>query len=239
MQLHIFREKNELIEALVEFMIAKINRALDQQGYCNLVLAGGNSPQSVYEKLASPEHRIRIDWSKVFLFFGDERYVSAEHEDYNGGMVFRALVDPLDISESQVFNVDTSLSPEKAAARYMDVILTHFKYGSLNFDLVLLGLGDDVHTASLFPFTDVLSSSEPAVKAVYLKEKMVYRITMTAPLINQAKDVAFLTFGANKATAVRKAIKGARDFNRFPAQLIQPVQGGLHWFIDEAAATGL
>lgn len=174
-----------------------------------------------------------------FFFFGDERYVPADHPDSNALMAKKALFEPLNIRPEQIFTVDTSLSPEDAAGEYQKVIEKHFAPGLDQFDLILLGLGDNSHTASLFPFTDVLNDVEAEVKEVFLEDQQVYRITFTAPLINQAHHISFLVFGSGKAEAVRHVLEDEKDYNKYPAQLIEPVSGDVLWFMDNAAAADL
>ncbi len=151
-------------------------------------------------------------------------------------MAKKALFEPLKISPSQIFTVDTSLEPDLAAEEYQKQIEKHFAPKEPRFDLILLGLGDDAHTASLFPGTDVLNIQEPGVKDVFLPGKKVYRISFTAPLINLAHNINFLVFGSSKAEAVNHVLKGKKNPTEFPAQLIQPSDGDVVWFMDEAAA---
>ncbi len=236
MKFHIFDKEQELIMAFADYFIEKAQKYISDKGLFNVVLAGGSSPKKVYELLASPGFRDKIDWGKVNFFFGDERYVPANDSQNNALMVEKTLFSPLQISKAQIFKVDTSLPPKESAEKYMQTITAHFKRKPIHFDLILLGLGDNAHTASLFPFTDVLYEKMPSVKAVYLKEDGVFRITMTAPLINQAKHIAYLVFGENKAEAVLQVIKGDDNPEQFPAQLISPENGDMHWFLDKKAA---
>jgi 6-phosphogluconolactonase len=138
-----------------------------------------------------------------------------------------------------VFAVDTELKPAEAAAQYCVDIEEFFEEKKAKFDLVLLGLGDNAHTASLFPHTPVLHDKKVGVKEVWLPEQQVFRITLTAPLINQARAVAFLVYGAGKAEAVHQILEEDRDIEQYPAQLIEPSSGELAWFLDEAAAKDL
>lgn len=167
----------------------------------------------------------------------DERYVAHDHPDSNYLMATTALA-PLNLSDEQIFKVDTSLDPESAALEYERCLKRHFGQ-DVAFDLVLLGLGDDAHTASLFPGTSVLFNDENLIKEVYLEDKQVYRITMTAPLINKAKNIAFLTFGEGKADAIKHVLEGEKDITKYPAQLIKPMNGEVQWFVDEAAVSKL
>ncbi len=147
------------------------------------------------------------------------------------------LFDPLKINDAHIFKIDATLSPEAAALKYDKMISKHFKNNAACFDLILLGLGDNAHTASLFPNTNVLAEKTATVKSVFIKEQNQYRITMTAPLINQSKQIAFLVFGNEKATAVQHVFNDIINIEKYPAQLIHPLNGELHWFLDESAAT--
>ena len=135
--------------------------------------------------------------------------------------------------------MNTSLPPVESATKYSQRILSHFKKKPLQFDLVLLGLGDNAHTASLFPHTPVLKEQKALVKSVYLEDQQAHRITLTAPLINEAHNIAFLVYGEAKAKAVQQVLKGKRDADNYPAQLIETETGALDWFLDEAAAGGI
>jgi 6-phosphogluconolactonase len=239
MKLHIYNTEQETIKALADFFIATVNTAIKKNGDCSVVLSGGSSPRKLYQQLASDEYKSKIDWSKVSFFFGDERYVPFDNPDNNGLMAKQTLFGPLNIDESKIFYIGTSISPEHDAADYTDAIFTYFGERQPKFDLVLLGLGDNAHTASLFPHTDVLYEEQAIVRAVFLKEQNVYRITMTAPLINEAHAIAFLVYGKSKAQAVKHVLKDKRNIELYPAQLIQPLDGMVNWFVDEAAAVAL
>lgn len=235
-EVHIFVSENELITAFAGYFIAKAREYVKSQGYFNVALAGGSSPKRVYELLASPDFREQGDWTNIYFFFGDERHVPAEDAQNNGLMVDNALLKPLHIADDHIFRINTSLTPKESAREYNQTIKTHFSQGQVCFDLILLGLGDNAHTASLFPFTEVLNEREAGVRAVYLEEDHTYRITMTAPLINQAKNIAYLAYGEKKAEAVEQVINGAYNPEMYPAQLINPKNGELHWFLDEKAS---
>ena len=149
------------------------------------------------------------------------------------------MFKPLSISESQIFGVDTSLSPSDSAIDYEQRLRKHFKNGEINFDLILLGLGDNSHTASLFPHTSVLHEKHALIKEIYVQEVSMYRITFTAPLINAAHCVAFLVYGSSKSEALVHVLKDPTNVEMYPAQLIRPEGGELHWFVDGAAAAML
>ena len=237
MELHQYKTPDEVITGLADFFVQTVNAAIAANGECSVVLSGGNSPKKLYELLASSMYSKQIDWANIYFFFGDERYVPFTHKDNNGLMAKQTLFDPLQIHESKIFYINTALGPDEAAADYTRRILLHFGKTSLQFDLILLGLGDNAHTASLFPNTPVLYEMKALVSKVFIEESNSYRITMTAPLINEAKAIAFLVYGETKAKAVNQILKGEKDIDKYPAQLIDAEQGMVHWFLDEQAAS--
>lgn len=238
MKLNTYKTENEVLEKLAEYFATVAQQAITTKGMFSVALSGGSSPKKLYELLAS-EYAKKIDWRKVYFFFGDERYVPHSDPNSNYLMAKTALFDPLRISESQIFPVDTSVEPRVAAQKYAEIIQQFFKGEEARFDLVLLGLGDNSHTASLFPYTAVLNDKEPSVKEVFLEDQKMYRITINAPLINNAHHIAFLVYGEGKAEAVHHVIEDKTDINNYPAQLIKPVGGEVQWFLDNAAASNL
>jgi 6-phosphogluconolactonase len=165
--------------------------------------------------------------------------VPQDDPESNYLMARKALFDPLEIDPSQVYAIDTALVPEKAAIQYANDIGAFFGKKEWDFDLVLLGLGDDAHTASLFPRTTVLKEKAATVKAVFLPEKQVFRITLTAPLLNQARQITFLVYGDSKAEAVYHVMEDNLNTEEYPAQLIAPLAGKLSWYLDKKAAEKL
>jgi 6-phosphogluconolactonase len=239
MDLHIFPTADEVLSALAEYFIARAGQAIERRGRFAVALSGGSSPKQLYELLASPAYRERVAWEQTYFFFGDERNVPKTSPDSNYLMAKKALFDPLNIRPAQVFAVDTELEPAEAADQYCVDIEEFFGEKKAKFDLVLLGLGDNAHTASLFPYTPVLQDKTVGVKEVWLPEQQVFRITLTAPLINQARAIAFLVYGAGKAEAVAQVLGTEQDIERYPAQLIAPSSEEVAWFLDEAAAKEL
>lgn len=236
MELHVYPTPDEVIKGLADFFTATVNAALEKKGRCNLVLSGGSSPKKLYQLLASASYQKKINWSNVFFFFGDERYVPFTDKNNNGRMAQESLFEPLHIAPSNIFYINTGLEPPVAAADYQHRILQHFDGGSPAFDLILLGLGDNAHTASLFPHTQVLQAAAAEVSAVWVHELQSWRISMTAPMINEASSIVFLVYGASKKEAVQHILSGEKDTAEYPAQLIQANSGNIHWFMDNAAA---
>ena len=236
-KLNIFSAEDEVLAALADYFIEVAKQAVTDNGQFNVSLSGGSSPKKLYEMLASSDYKYKVEWDKVYFFFGDERNVPADHPDSNFLMAKKALFDPLQIPASQVIPVNTTLPPEQAAEAYAMAIYTHFKPYNVKFNLVLLGLGDNSHTASLFPHTTILQDQESSVKAVYLEDQKVYRISMTAKMINDAHHIAFLVYGKGKAEAVHHVLEDNTNIEEYPAQLIQSKQSDVQWFLDEAAAS--
>ncbi|MBD2767442.1 6-phosphogluconolactonase [Hymenobacter sp. BT664] len=236
MPLHIYPTADDVLHGLARYFVGQARPAIAARGRFSVALSGGSSPKKLYELLASPAYQSQVDWAKVYFFFGDERNVPPTDPESNYGMARAALLAPLHLADTQVFAVDTALPPAEAARAYTRAIEAFFAPYEARFDLVLLGLGADAHTASLFPHTSVLRDPGVGAREVFVAEKQVYRITLTAPLLNQARAGAFLVYGADKAAAVQRVLHGPRDIDELPAQLIAPA-GELQWFLDSAAAS--
>lgn len=235
MNLLIYKTLEELNQDLADYIIKIAEVAIEENDRFNFVLTGGNSPKELY-RILSVDCKDRIDWEKVYFFFGDERNVPSNDENYNGLMAKNNFFDNLNIAADHIFYVDTTLAPEKAAIEYKKSIDKHFNGSDIVFDLILLGMGDDAHTASIFPYTDLVKNEEVTVDAVFVEKLNTYRISLTAPLINKAENIAFLAFGENKAEALLHVIGDEeKNFEKYPAQLINPIDGKLTWFVDEAA----
>ncbi|GAA3961508.1 6-phosphogluconolactonase [Pedobacter ginsengiterrae] len=235
MNLLIYKTLEELNQDLADYVIKIAEMAIEDNDRFNFVLTGGNSPKELY-RILSTDCKDRIDWEKVYFFFGDERNVPADDENYNGLMAKKNFFDNLNIETDHIFYIDTTLAPEKAAIEYKKSIDKHFDGNDIVFDLILLGMGDDAHTASIFPHTTLVKNQEVDVDSVFVEKLNTYRISLTAPLINKAENVAFLAFGENKAEALKHVIGDEeKNFDTYPAQLINPTDGKLTWFVDEAA----
>ncbi|MCC8426768.1 6-phosphogluconolactonase [Mucilaginibacter sp. UR6-11] len=239
MNLNIFNTPDEVVDALAQYFVKTANESIAAGGKFSVALSGGSSPKKLYELLASTTYADSVDWTKVYFFFGDERNVPQNDPESNYLMAKKALFEPLYIDAANIFAVDTTLTPNEAAQKYAEQIAEFFDDDEMSFDLVLLGLGDDAHTASLFPHTEVLHDVTPSVKAPFLPAKQIYRITLNAPLINEAKNIAFLVYGESKAVAVHHVLEDEEDIENYPAQLIDSITGEVHWFLDEAAAADL
>jgi 6-phosphogluconolactonase len=236
MQIHKFKSSEETIHALATAFVERTRDSIRDHEECTVVLSGGSSPKRLYELLAGPDFAGKIDWSKLYFFFGDERYVPSDSEEYNGRMVKQSLFEPLGIHPDQIYYFETSLNPEDCAKDYAKKIRTHFGGRPIRFNILLLGLGDDAHTASLFPNTSILNEEKAWVSAVKVEKLNGWRISLTATLINEAEWIAFLVYGPSKREALKAVLEGERNSDLYPAQLIQPETGELNWFVDEEAA---
>lgn len=223
-----FESPQNAIEALAVHVIASAKDAIQQKGSFNLVLTGGSSPKVLYH-LLSTTYKYAIDWTKVFFFIGDERYVPADHADYNGKMARETLLSPLNISEEQIFFVNTTLQQDQAAYDYYERIDAHFK-GNITFDYTLLGMGADAHTASIFPGTDLCQEFRPTIAAVFVEKLDSWRISLSAALINKSQNISFLAFGKEKVEAF-KSVQENPGSIEFPASLIE---GNVSWYVDSA-----
>ena len=236
MKLHIYKDPATVSKALAEWITACIETTLQQQDRFTWVVTGGSSPKQLYELLAASPYKERIDWKKLHIFWGDERVVPFEDDRNNAKMTFNHLLSKVPVVPAQVYKMDTRIDAEKSAEAYEKILRTYFNEEGSTFDLVLTGMGDDGHTLSLFPHTAVIHEKRAWVKAFYLEPQQMFRITLTAPLVNRSRKIVFLTFGAGKAQAVAAVLEGERNVDQYPSQIIDPVNGELHLFTDEAAA---
>jgi len=228
-----------LFKAAADLIIQLYEQAVADKGSFTIALSGGNTPKKLYELLATPVYAKKINWKNIYLFWSDERCVPVSDEENNSHMASQALLNNVPVPKENIFPVPVNFEPAKAAARYEQMIRTFFKDTQPHFDLVLLGLGEDGHTASLFPGTDILDEKKILVKQVYLKEKKMFRVSFTLPLINDAKHILFLVTGKEKSSILKKIFTKPVKKPAYPAQLIKPVKGKLFWYLDKAAASSL
>jgi 6-phosphogluconolactonase len=236
MKLNIFNTADEVLASLAQYFADTAKQAIEARDRFIVALSGGSSPKKLHELLVN-KYRDSIDWSKVYFFFGDERDVPLTDAQSNYLMAKQTLFDPLQIDPSHVFAVQTHLGAEEAAKDYTRSLINFFDGHNACFDLVILGLGDNSHTASLFPHTSVLTDESASIQALYIDEVKMNRITFTAPLINNAHHIAFLVYGAGKAEAVKHILEDNKNIQEYPAQLIKG--NDLQWFLDEPAASKL
>jgi 6-phosphogluconolactonase len=242
MTLHILADPQSVAHAAADQLVRLAEAAQLARGHFTLVLSGGSTPRALFELLASDAYLPRVDWSNVYVFWGDERCVPPDHADSNYRMARLALLEHVPIPFDHIYRIHGEMEPEQTASAYEGSLRTFFdQRGEAvpQFDLVLLGMGDDAHTASLFPGTPALDELQHWVYAQYVPKLGVWRVTLTAPILNMAREVHFLVTGQGKAPAVAAVLEGPHSPHTHPAQLIQPVSGALRWYLDEAAASQL
>jgi 6-phosphogluconolactonase len=233
------------LEALSREAAARFQRlaaeSITAAGRFSVALSGGSTPLVLYHLLAEPPFRGAIDWARVHLFWGDERFVPPDHPDSNYRAALEALVRRVPIPTANVHRIPTEATePEAAAAHYEDTLRRFFAApaGDMpRFDLILLGLGPEGHTASLFPGTPPLDEDSRLVVATHVPNLAAWRITLTPPVLRGARHVIFLVSGPDKAVVLRDVLEGPHDPHRLPAQLVRPQDGDLTWLVDEAAAS--
>ncbi|HWT01675.1 MAG TPA: 6-phosphogluconolactonase [Pyrinomonadaceae bacterium] len=230
----------EVARAAAGRFVELAQSAVSERGRFAVALAGGSTPKRAYELLAGDDCSGRVDWPRVHVFFGDERMVPADSAESNYRMASEAMLSRLPVPPENVHRIN-GLGDSVANARlYEDELRTFFNDAPWpSFDLVLLGMGDDGHTASLFPGTQALGERGSWVAANWVEKLNAYRVTLTAPAINHAAHVIFLVTGASKAAPLAEVLKGELDSRRLPSQLIKPLGGTLEWLVDEAAAARL
>ncbi|MEO8574607.1 MAG: 6-phosphogluconolactonase [Pyrinomonadaceae bacterium] len=236
-EIQIKRNSLELNEAAAELFIRLAHDSINAYRNFSVALSGGSTPRSLYALLASEKYRSSISWELVSFFFGDERAVPPDSDESNYRMAHETLLGPLRISEEQIHRWQTELSNiNDAAAIYETDLCKYLERSKRGLDLILLGLGDDAHTASLFPHSPALHEKERLAVANHIEKLNSDRLTMTFPLINSAANIVFLVAGSSKAEAVAQVIEGQNRPDDYPAQMVKPEKGRVTWLLDEDAA---
>ncbi len=225
----VLSDRAALVARAADLVEGKIKEAAAERGFCSLALAGGSTPRPLYEELS----RRSLPLAQLHLFFGDERYVAPDHRDSNYRMVRQAWLEPAGFPVANIHAMDTNAAePVEAAKAHALMLKRIFQVESEvppQFDIVLLGMGDDGHTASLFPGTDALAVSDRWVTVGYKGDDP--RLTLTLPVLNRARSVMFLVSGANKQTALSHVFSETSAGTDYPAKLIRP-EGELRWLLD-------
>jgi 6-phosphogluconolactonase len=235
--LQVFADASEVARAAALRFIEIARESIAARGRFSVALAGGSTPKRIYELLASDELSNQLDWSHVHIFFGDERCVPPDDAESNYRMANESLLARVALPEQNVHRMRGEGDAVANARLYEDELRGYFDGEDWpQFDLVMLGMGDDGHTASLFPGTRALDVHAAWVTANWVEKFNAFRVTLTVPAINHARHVMFIITGASKAERLQEVLYGAREPQRLPSQLIQPHEGGLAWFLDEAAA---
>lgn len=230
-----------LARRAAEQFVEIAEQAADKRGRARIAISGGSTPKAAFQLLADPGQPFlkRIPWDKLDLYWVDERTVPPSDSESNYHMTREAMLDRVPLKPERIHRMEGELEPEVAAARYESLLRNTFRLEGAEtprFDLIQLGMGDDGHTASLFPHTAAIHEMGRLVTANQVPQKDTWRITLTWPVINQASSVFFLIGGANKAELVKEVFTGQRDAERLPSQLIWPSSGILTLVLDRDAA---
>lgn len=232
MNVEIFATAEDLASAAAQLFINKSMAAVAERGFFTVALSGGSTPKLLYQLLADPNETFReqISWSRIHFFWTDERHVPPDHPESNYRMADEAMLSHVPVLKNNVHRVmSENPNAAEAAEAYEETVLKFVPGSPPRFDLILLGLGSDGHTASIFPGSEVLYETKRLVAAPWVEKLKSYRITMTLPLINNAASVVFLVSGAEKAEIVRDVLRGPK---RYPAQEVRPSM----WLLDRAVA---
>jgi 6-phosphogluconolactonase len=235
MDVQIFTDPQSLAAGAAEHIVALAEGTIRANGRFSLALSGGSTPQALYELLATPAYAGRIKWERTHIFWGDERCVPPDHIDSCYRMARLALLDHVPLQPGHIHRIKGESPPSQGALEY-EHELREFFGDQPRLDLILLGMGDDGHTASLFPGTKALHEEKRWVIENDVPAKRMWRITLTRSAINAAANVLFLVSGRNKAECLREVLEGEYRPYALPAQLIQPTDGVLSWFVDQDAA---
>jgi 6-phosphogluconolactonase len=237
--IRIFLSSDHLSLGAAQEFVRIVNSAIESRGVCTVALAGGETPRRMYNRLAKAPFAHAVDWTKVHLFFGDERAVPPTDHQSNFGMVDLELISHLDIPEENVHRIRGEINPEEAARRYQMELEELFEHKEVRFDLILLGLGEDGHTASIFPRTQAVNEEHFLVCSAYVPQLESWRISLTLRTINNARRVLFLVAGARKASILDQVLNAKQASKELPATLVLPKEGTLLWMVDNNAAVNI
>lgn len=234
----------EVATAAAQLFTQSAIDAINARGRARIAISGGTTPKAMFTLLADPAQPFvtQIPWQKLDLYWVDERCVPPDHPDSNYRMTSEALLSKVPLAPERIHRMEGELDPTVAAARYESAIRNSFRLEGAEtptFDLILLGMGDDGHTASLFPHTEAINDLTDIVTANHVPQKDTWRITLTWPVINQGREVAFLIEGAAKAQVLHDVLLGPYQPDTYPSQIIRPANGRLNFLLDSAAAAKL
>lgn len=227
-----FENTDQLAKAVADEIVELIHVTLQKQDRFTFVLSGGSTPKKLYELLASDAYKQKVNWQAVHFFWGDERFVPFIDERNNAKMSFDTLLDKLPVVHSQIHVMRTDIPADESSVQYEEILRDYFgKNPSHTFDLVLLGMGGDGHTLSLFPGYPIVHETKKWVDSFFLEEQNMYRITLTRDVVNKSSNIFFLVAGADKTAALQQVLEGELNPDKYPSQVIKPVDGRLVWFI--------
>jgi 6-phosphogluconolactonase len=237
--LHIFETSKHQVQALVDRFLDFTNEKLKYQDHINIALSGGSTPVKFFQQLS--KEKMRIPWKHLHLFWVDERCVAPDNKDSNYGMTKKYLLDQVNIPAKNINRIFGEAAPEREVKRYSRILVEKLELrdGWPVFDWILLGLGEDGHTASLFPASPLLEDVSSIVKIARHPISGQRRITLTLPVLNHAKITTFLVSGSKKSEVIRNMFKSRSKMSDIPAARIIPVDGIVEWFLDKEAAASL
>lgn len=233
---------DELAQASAALFAERVAQVAGKRDRVRIAISGGSTPKATFALLAQEPYATSIPWNRIDLFFVDERTVGPDDPDSNYRMTRESLLSKVPLAPEHVHRMEGELDPEEAASKYESLIRREFRLEGAQlprFDIVWLGMGDDGHTASLFPHTEGVHERGRIVYANHVPQKNTWRITLTAPVLNEALEVVFLIAGEDKAAPLERMLYGEYDVNETPSQLIQPKNGSLVLLLDEKAAAKL
>jgi len=234
MSITVFDDLDTLYKKAADTFVDLSEKSIQKHGKFTVALSGGSSPKAIFKLLATEEYAQKIDWNKVYFFWVDERWVSLDDEKSNAKMTFETLLNKVPVNGDQIFPMyKDGVEPEEYAKEYEAQIRNVLGDEGV-FDFILLGMGDDGHTASLFPGEAILDENEKWVDAYYLKPQEMFRITLTAPIINKAENILVVAFGESKKHALNEVLNGEYNPKLYPLQLIER-KDGFQFFTDEKA----
>lgn len=238
-KIHTLSNSDRLAERAANHFIRLATEAIAARNRFSVALSGGSTPRKLHSVLSEPSIAAQVNWAKTHFFWGDERCVPPDHPDSNYRMAVETLLDHIPCPGENIHRMLGEIDPQIAADQYEGRLKSFFGLSCPSIDLICLGMGEDGHTASLFPGTAAIHETKRWVLAHFVEVLDTWRITLTPAMINAASNVLFLVSGEKKAEMLKKVLQGATQPDILPAQIVKPVSGKLEWFIDEDAAAQL
>jgi 6-phosphogluconolactonase len=235
----VFNSVDDFEQETAEEIVRSMQGAIRDRGIGYIVLSGGETPKGVYRRFGTDPLRQLVDWSRVRIFFSDERCVAPDDPQSNFYVAERELLSRVNLVAENIHRMRVELGPEKAAADYEEVLRNFLDHDAPRFDVIMLGIGEDGHTASLFPSTEVLGDESRWARAVNVPRLNSWRVTLTFPAINAGREVFVLASGQSKASIIERALATKTPTKEIPITLVRPSQGSLRWMLDRQAAAGL
>jgi 6-phosphogluconolactonase len=236
-KIHVLLDLEAISHEAASLSVALAKKSIGERGRFVTALSGGSTPRKLYDLLASEPYRGQVDWERVHVFWADERCVPPDHMESNFRLAFDRVLSKVPLPKENIHRIRGEVPPEEGAQDYEKNLRQFFGTGFPVLDLIILGMGEDGHTASLFPGSESIEETERLVVPVYLDKSKWARITLTFPVLNHARQIVFLVSGRAKAAVLSEVLGNEDQREKYPAGLIEPVHGQLTWLIDEEAAS--